>query len=686
MINAVLVGNPNTGKTTLYNTLTSSHEHVGNWHGVTVEEKAKVYSYNDQKIKLVDLPGIYSLSALSYEEQVSIDYIIQNHEDVFINICDENALEKNLYLTLSLMEYSCHVILVVNRTNKRPLAKVNFSVLEKTLGLKVLVVDARDKESCKRINDEILAVYSDIKEGEKVKYILPYLKQIDVSKIDYALKARKIDDLFFKLKLLENDENIKKKLKINENFDGFERIIELRYKYIDEIISKTSSKKTRIQGKSKADKILLNKYLALPIFLCCMCGVFYLTFFSLGQFLTEKFEFVLCKFFQTPIVNFIAKVFDENSWITGFFDKAIMGGLAAVISFLPQVVLLFFFLSLLEDSGYLSRVAFVFDDILSKVGLSGKSVYTLLMGFGCSTTAVLTARTMDDKNSKIKTSLLSPYMSCSAKFPIYAAIGSVFFGERNIFVIMGLYFLGLIVAIVISSIFERTVLKSQEQSFILEMPSYKMVSAKKILFNLVKNTKEFVLRVGSGILAMNVIVFILGNFSFTFRYLPSGEGTILECFGKVLAPLFVPLGFGKWEIVSALASGVVAKEVVLSSLLIFSGDSGLMSLFSGKGAVLSFLVFTLLYCPCLSTALVLKQEIGRKWTTIGVCVQFIVAYITSMLFYSIAVMIEKFTVLKVTILIVIVISVILAVLYIKRLIRRKKCPMGMRCFKRCKNK
>ena len=679
MINAVLIGNPNTGKTTLYNTLTSSFEHVGNWHGVTVEEKTKVYDYKGQSIKLTDLPGVYSLSPLSFEEEVTVDYILKNPDSIFVNICDENALEKNLYLTLALMEYSCPIILAVNRTNKRPLVKVNFSLLRQMLGLNVVLIDAKNKESSRAVNDAILSLSRDLNNGKNIKYNLPYYKKIDFSKVNKYISGDNDKKDFFAIKLLENDEKTQKKLKINVNFDNFEQIIALRFEYIDSIINKTCSKKLRVQGKSKLDNLLLNKYLAFPFFILFLGVVFYLTFFLIGKNMTSYLDIFLSKFFGQPLLNFLSKTFGSESVIFAFFDKAIIGGFGAVLSFLPQVVLLFFFLSLLEDSGYLSRVAFVFDDLLSKVGLSGKSVYTLLMGFGCSTTSVITARTMDDKNSKIKAFLLAPYMSCSAKFPIYAVIGGAFFGANNIFVIIALYLLGLIVAILMSSIFEKTILRSKEQSFILEFPSYRMISLGKSLKILWQNTKTFILRVGSGILAMNVVVFILSNFSFSFKYLPSGSGSMLETCGKILAPVFIPLGFGKWEIASSLTSGVVAKEVILSSLLMFYGQGNFDMLFTNKGAVLSFLVFTLLYCPCLSSIIVLKQEIGRKWTLFGVAVQLISAYLISLLVYTLYLLICRFGLVKICIIVAVFLIVFLAISHLFGIKKRKKCPFMSSC-------
>ena len=434
MIDVILVGNPNTGKTTLYNTLTGKNEHVGNWHGVTVEEKFTTYSYQNHQIRVVDLPGIYHTTPLSFEEKVATDYIYNNRDKLIVNICDASNLTRNLYLTLGLLELGANVILFVNQIDKKPIRKVDYAKLENLLGIKIIYGNASHKKEVQRLNQAIV----DFQICDNVKYRLPYIKNIDFSPLKTLKNAEKLS-IFQKIKLLEDDEMVKSSLNIQENFDQVEQIAQVKYKYIDEIIGKCCDRQLRVYGKSKLDKILLNRYLELPIFLLLLCLVFYLTFFSLGKFLSDGLGFIFGKILFSPLSNLVVSKFGAESAFTSLVQEAFIGGVGSVLSFLPQVALLFFFLSILEDSGYLARIAFTFDDILSKVGLSGKSVYTLLMGFGCSTSAVMTARNMEDKNSKIKTGLLTPYMSCSAKFPIYTVLGGAFFGANNIFVILGLY-------------------------------------------------------------------------------------------------------------------------------------------------------------------------------------------------------------------------------------------------------
>lgn len=679
MINVNLVGNPNTGKTTLFNSLTGAHEHVGNWHGVTVEEKAKRYKHKGQEINIVDLPGIYSLTSLSFEEKVAVDYILRNDKRLVVNICDASNLQRNLYLTLGLIELGCPVILAVNQIDKRPSFKIDFAKLEKELGVKVVPINASDKKSLEKLNDAI--VENKIKAAKPLPYISKF-------------RNKNYTD-FQSIKLCEKDEEVAKRLKVDLALlsDRVEEVAKARYDYIDQILSSCTTKQQKVYGRSKLDKIIMNRFLAFPIFFLFLAITFYFTFFSIGAWCSDGLNFLLELMFK-PLLSWLSSLFGAGSGVVNFFEVAIAGGLGSILGFLPQVGLLFLFLSILEDSGYLSRVAFVFEDILGKVGLSGKSVYTLLMGFGCSTTAVLTARNMEDKNSKIKTGLLTPYMSCSAKFPIYAVLGGAFFGAKNIFVILGLYLLGVAVAILLSFILEKTVLKSKEQTFILEFPPYRMMSGKRIFRILLENIKNFLVRVGTLIVSMNVIVWILGNFSFTFAYVGGGGGSMLESLGKILSPIFIPLGFGSWGLTSALIAGLIAKEVIVSSIAMFNhvdgaGDNMIGSsvkdptnpvYFTSPAAVLSYLVFSLLYFPCLATTSVLSKEIGKKWTFIGIVLELILAYFVAMMTYNIAKAVEIFGFGKVFVVLLLLSIVLSVIIFFIRFFKKKKnCPYMGKC-------
>lgn len=701
MKNIVLVGNPNTGKTTLFNSLTRGHEHVGNWHGVTVEEKVGQFQFENQKFSVVDLPGIYSLSPLSFEEKVAVEYLNRASAELVVNICDASNLGRNLYLTLSLIERGLNVLLVVNQIDKRPICKVDYGKLERLLGVRVVHLNADNKKDIEGLKGEITKLLGAGKPSATPPHGCADLPADCTSSFNQAkklLQERGVpyeEQTYYAIKLLEDDEEVKAKYKVDRAFGQCEKIAGWRYEKIDKILAQTCTKNQRVYGKSKLDKIFLNRALALPIFLGLLCLVFYLTFFSFGGWLSDCLSGFIELVFN-PAKTFIANVYGTQSWVYSLFADALFGGVGAIVSFLPQVALLFFFLSLLEDSGYLARVAFVFDDLLSRVGLSGKGVYTLLMGFGCSTTAVLTARNMEDKNSKIKTALLTPYMSCSAKFPIYAVLGGVFFGANNLFVIVGLYLLGVAVAILLSWVLEKSVLKSKAQSFILEFPPYRMISPKRTLSVLWQNVRLFLSRVGTLIVAMNVVVWVLSNFTITFKFVGNSGVSMLETLGRILAPIFTPLGFASWGLVSALLAGLVAKEVIVSSVAMFAGGQTLASaLFTAGsavylgsgGAVLSYLAFCLLYAPCLASVGVLIKEIGGKWTAIGIAIQLAVAYAVSFVVYTTSLALSAFgwwaTLISLFALAVIVAS---GVLIAKRIKGKRLCPYSSKCKKSCNKK
>ena len=637
----LLVGNPNTGKTTLFNKITKSNEHIGNWHGVTVEEKKKKFKFENQFYTLIDLPGIYSLKSLSYEEKVAIEYIENHRECKIINICDINNLERNLYLTLCLIERGFDVFVAINTTLKKNICRINEKKLSQKLGVPIVIVNAQT--------------------GEGVSELLKRTKE----------KTKK--------------GTIKKESK------NIELFAEEKYKQIEDILKSCREKTGEVYGKSKIDKILLNRFFAPFVFFGIMALVFYLTFFLLGKPLSSFLSYVLENFIGQPLNNLFTKWFGANSWVTVLISEALVGGIGTLLSFLPQIVLLFLFLSILEDSGYLSRVAFIFDGLLSKIGLSGRSIYTLLLGFGCSASAILTARNMDDKKAKIKTVLITPFLSCSARLPIYLAIGGAFFGDNNLFVIFGLYILGLLVSVIISTLLNKTILKSDNQTFILEFPPYRAVSFKRIVKVLWDNVKSFVIRIGGLLISMNVIVWLLSNFSFNFEFIRlNGGESMLESIAKFIAPIFSPLGFGSWGIVVALLVGVVAKEGVVSTIMLFA-SSGLTNAlfnptseiyFASSSAVLAFLTFCLLYVPCISTIAVMKKEIGGKWTIFAVLMQLFVAYFVAMIVYNFSELCYYFGFMKLLLISFIILIILVAISRFVMVFQKGKCKSCKDCHKR----
>lgn len=696
----LLVGNPNTGKTSLYNKLTRGNEHVGNWHGVTVEEKAGRYIYFDKEMRIIDLPGLYSLSTLSYEEGVARDYFYKNSRRRVLVICDANNLARNLYLALNLIEFESRVVVAVNNMDKEPKNKIDYRKLSDKFGVPFISINANKGDGLNELNEALIKA----EECQAPKYVSKFNLAKIKQEIAPHFDKNKLD--YYATKCLERDEYVIEKLpqdvwkRVEQILpdNSMELVARTRYEFIEAAMKDCVTTSNTVYGRSKLDKLFMNKFLSLPIFFLLLMGVFYLTFFSFGKFLSDGLV-QLVEIAGQPFVSWLVRLFGESSWVVSLFDSAIIDGIGTIFSFLPQVALLFFFLSLLEDSGYLARVAFMFEDIFGKVGLSGKSVYTLLMGFGCSSSAILTARNMEDKNAKIKTALLTPYISCSAKFPLYLVIGGAFFGVNNIFYIMGLYLLGVVVSISMSFFLEKTFLKSKEQSFILEFPPYRLPSAKRVVKVLWENVKLFIQRVGTLLIAMNIIVWVMSNFTFTMRYVPSSEGSILESIGKVIAPIFIPLGFGSWGVSASIVAGIIAKEVIVTSIVMFNGlkgKDGLVASFSdpanpvyfaGTANVLSFLTFCSIYSPCVTTMAVLWKEIGRKWTIIGVLIQFVVSYLITLFCFNVFRAIEAYGAAPVLLLLLAFVLILGAVILVIDRIKRKKvcaydCKSCGKCHKR----
>ena len=656
-----LAGNPNVGKTSLYNRLTSSFEHVGNWHGVTVERVEKKISFEGDEIVLADLPGLYSLTVYSPEEGISRDSVLHDKTDLIINVCEVNNLSRNLYLTLQLLELKKPVLLAVNMVDelKKRGKKLDADLLGSRLQIPVVAVSAKYKADAKMLMEQSSAY---IKSGKKSGIDLKYLNKLPIGEFksiiaDNAEKAG-LDPEYAAVKIMENDEFVAGQLNLSdrqrhalaEYGDLQSAVAEARFGFIDEILSgvitddvsenakKNKPKREKVEKPrvgNAIDKIVLNKYAAIPIFLLIMAAVFIVTFGLLGKFLSDLLGLFIEKCIYAPVSGSLAKV-GCPLWITGILCDGIILGVGGILAFLPQIVLLFFFLALLEDSGYISRVAFMTDGFFRKIGLSGRSVFTMLMGFGCSATAVLTARGLEDEKMRKKTVLLTPFMSCSARLPVYSVIASAFFAKGQPFIIFGMYILGAAVAILLAVIFEKCFrnLKSGKLSFIMEMPPYRFPTFERIWQIIWNNVKIFLVRVGTVVFALNVIVYVLSNFSFTHGYVVGTDyKSIFEYIGEFFAPLFRPLGFGNWRAVTSLLSGLVAKEVVISSIESLGGVS---EIFAGQYAslsALSFMVFTLLYVPCIATLAAIRKEAGGKWMLFSLCLQLSTAYVVSLLFY-----------------------------------------------------
>lgn len=432
-----------------------------------------------------------------------------------------------------------------------------------------------------------------------------------------------------------------------------------------------------MQAYSRIDKVVLNKYLALPIFLALMCLIFFVTFGLIGNWLSNLLDFLITKFIYKPVTNGLTSI-NSPLWIVNLVGEGVILGVLGVLKFLPQVVLLFFFLALMEDSGYISRVAFMTDGLFRKIGLSGRSVFTMLMGFGCSATAVLTARGLEDDTMRKKTVILTPFMSCSARLPVYTVVAGAFFASGKFLVIFGLYILGAAVSLLLAVIFEKWVknLKSGKLSFIMEMPPYRIPTFERVMQIIFHNAKVFIVKVGTVVFALNVIVWILSNFSFTQGYTAGGENSILALFSGFIAPVFTPLGFGNWRAVTSLLSGFVAKEVVVSSI---ESLGGVGAVFTGEYASLSaltFLVYTLLYIPCIATFSAEIKEVGVKWALFGLVLQLAVAYVVALLFHTAGLAFIINPGITVGVIVVALIAVVCVAVLINRIKNRGKCSCG----------
>lgn len=594
----ILAGNPNTGKTTLFNTLTNSFEHASNWHGVTVDVKQKQYEYAGKKFEVCDLPGLYSLDAYSKEEKIASDFIEQNRDAVVVCILDANNLKRNLFLALELKEKTPNLIFAVNMAKE--VKSFDAKKLEQELGVKTLAIDARKKKSAKTLKETIA---------------------------DFAIEQ-----------IVPN--------KTLEQFDmsDFEKKSKQKFQEIADLLNRIGYQQNGLYGKSKLDKIVLSKFGSFVIFTLVMGLVFFITFGTIGNTFSEKVNDIFGAL-SVKLYDFF-QGFIKNELLLRFINEGVIAGALSVTSFLPQIILLFACLNFLEDFGYLSRVAFMFDPFFKRLGLTGRSAFSLIMGFGCTTTAIMTSRNLDNKNLQKRTSILLPFMSCSAKLPIFAVIASTFFAKYKALIVFSLYLFAILLMVVVALIFSKKDKEKEEQTFLLEMPKYRAPSLSKVLKNALTAGKNFIVRVGGAIVLSSVVIFMLYNFSFKFQYVgQNSENSVLYVLAKLLSWIFKPLGFGSVGATIAIFSGFVAKEMVVSSLAIVNKvpvDGLALSLASSSSAVwfspisaISFLVFVLLYTPCVSACIMMKKENGRKTMWLSIGLQIVIAYLASFLVYNI---------------------------------------------------
>lgn len=655
-----LVGNQNCGKTTLFNVLTGSNQHIGNFPGVTVDRKDGVIKgYPDTLI--TDLPGIYSMSPYTSEEIVTREFLLMDKPKGIINILDATNIERNLYLSMQLMELGIPMVIALNMMDEVRVngGSVRINAIEELLGVPVIPISAAKGEGIEELVSHAIHVakyqekpqISDFcsKDSAVHRCIHGIMSLIS----DHADKAG-YPERFTASKVVEGDSLVLKHLELEQNekemiehiivqmeeecgMDRASAIADMRFAYIEDVCKNTVVKpresKERIRSQ-KIDKLLTGKYTGIPMFIAIMGLVFYLTFNVIGAALSNVLDILIT--FVTNGVDNLLTAMNVNSVLHALIIDGIFNGVGSVLSFLPIIVTLFFFLSILEDSGYMARVAFIMDKLLRKLGLSGRSIVPMLIGFGCSVPGVMASRTLSSERDRRMTVLLTPFMSCSAKVPIYAFFSAAFFPHYAALVMIGMYFIGIIVGIIMAFIFKKTLFKGEPVPFVMELPNYRMPGAKNVVHLLWEKAKDFLQKAFSIIFIATILIWFMQNFDIRLNVVADSRQSILAVLAGMITPLFKPLGFGDWRLVTAILTGVMAKESVVSTISILFGSTiEMVSVISAAGAM-SFLVFCLLYTPCVAAIASVKKELGGKWAAYVVVIQCVVAWIAALITYIIA--------------------------------------------------
>lgn len=655
-----LVGNQNCGKTTLFNQLTGSKQHVGNFPGVTVDRKDGVIKGHNNTL-ITDLPGIYSMSPYSSEEIVTREFVIREKPKGIINIVDATNIERNLYLTMQLLELGFPMVVALNMMDE--LCENGGSVLvnemEEALGVPVIPISAAKAEGIEELIQHAIHVakYQEKpletdfcrKEEGVHRGIHAVMHLIE----DHAEKAE-IPVRFAASKIMEGDEKILEQLNLTENeknlledisrqteeetgLDRAAAIAQMRFAYIEDVCSESviKPKESREHLRSrKIDRFLTGKYTGIPAFVGIMAVVFWLTFNVIGAFLQGLLESGITAL--TNVVDHAMTAAHVNSVVHSLVIDGIFSGVGGVLSFLPIIVTLFFFLSLLEDSGYMARVAFIMDKLLRKLGLSGRSIVPMLVGFGCTVPGVMASRTLPSERDRKMTILLTPFMSCTAKLPIYAFFTAAFFPKRGALVMIGLYVFGIVMGILMALIFKKTAFKGEAVPFVMELPNYRLPGAKNVGHLLWDKAKDFLQRAFTVIFIATIVIWFLQNFDTGLNMTADSQNSILALVAGGLAPIFLPVGFGDWRIVTALISGFLAKESVVSSLTILFGSSAALQGSLTIAGAAALLVFCLLYTPCVAAIASVKRELGGKWAAAMVFGQCLIAWVVAFVVYQIA--------------------------------------------------
>lgn len=653
-----LLGNQNCGKTTLFNQVTGSNQHVGNFPGVTVDRKSGMLRQNENT-EITDLPGIYSLSPYSNEEIVTREFVLNERPKGIINIVDATNIERNLYLTMQLMELDIPMVLALNMMDEMTGngGTVYINKMESLLGIPVVPISAAKNEGV----DELVAHAIHVAKFQESPGRQDFCEDGPVHRCihgvihlieDHAKRAG-IPVRFAATKLIEGDEIILDMLNLSENekemlehiivqleeeegLDAQAQIARMRYDFIEKLVRETVKKpqESREHLRSeKIDKILTGKYTAIPSFVLIMSAVFVLTFNVIGAFFQGILENAIELFIES--FDKLLAGLSVNDTIRSLVVDGVLTGVGNILSFLPIIVILFFFLSLLEDTGYMARVAFVMDKLLRKIGLSGRSIVPLLIGFGCSVPGVMASRTLPSERDRKMTILLTPFMSCSAKLPIYAFFTAAFFKDNGGLVMILLYFIGIAVGILVALILKSVYFKGEAVPFVMELPNYRLPGMKNVVMLLWDKAKDFLQRAFTVIFLASIVIWFLQRFNFTLNMVTDSKDSILAEIAGIIAPIFSPMGYGDWRVCTALVTGFIAKESVVSTLFVLYGTKEAVLGAMSMASAFSLLVFCLLYTPCVATIAVVKRELGAKWASVVVLGQCIIAWIVAYAAYLI---------------------------------------------------